>query len=66
MSNQEILRELERAHRNIGAVRLRMGIQKLLDTDVTEREDQVVDAIASLVRVQEKMRQVKRSKGRRL
>lgn len=66
MSNQEMLRDLDRAHRNIGAVMVRMGIQKLLDPDGLDREEQIVDAIASLIRVQEQMRQLKRSKARRL
>jgi hypothetical protein len=66
MSNQEILQDLERAHHNIGAVMVRMGIQNLIKVDLPEYEDQVADAVAILVRLQERMRRLKRSKGRRL
>ena len=66
MSNKEMLRDLERAHHNIGAVRLRMNIQELLEPDREESEEQINDAVASLVRVHEQLRHLKRSKGRRL
>jgi hypothetical protein len=66
MSNQEILQDLERAHHHIGAVMVRMGIQNLIKVDLPEYEDQVADDVALLVRVQQQMRRLKRSKGRRL
>ncbi|MEI9803589.1 MAG: hypothetical protein WDN48_02760 [Pseudolabrys sp.] len=63
MSNQEILQDLERAHHYIGAIMVRMGIQNLIKVDLPEYKDQVADAVTLLVRVQERMRRLKRSKG---
>jgi hypothetical protein len=43
-----------------------MNIQELLEPDSEEIEEQINDAVASLVRVHEQLRHLKRSKGRRV
>jgi hypothetical protein len=43
MNQQEVLRDLECAHRNIGMVKLRVLIQNLLNPNVQELEEKVAD-----------------------
>jgi uncharacterized protein with von Willebrand factor type A (vWA) domain len=66
MNNQEMLRELEHTHRNIGGVIMRVGIQKLLDPNWPEIDEQVAEAEVSLARIKEMRLRAKRRKDRRL
>ncbi len=66
MNQQEVLRDLECAHRNIGMVKLRVLIQNLLNPNVQELEEKVADSLAALVRVQEQIRKSKRLEERRI
>lgn len=66
MSDQQISQDLESAHHKIGAVRLRMNIQKVIVPNWEEFEEQLNGAVAALVRAQEQLRRLKRSKARRL
>ncbi len=66
MNEREMLQDLERAHHNVGAVMLRIAIPHLLEPNIVKCEEQVADAMDSLVRTQEKMRRLRRRKERRL
>ncbi len=65
MIEREILQHLERAHHNLGAVTLRMGIQHLIEPDLSKCEQQIDDIIVSLVQAKEKTR-LERRKARQL
>jgi len=66
MNRQELLRDLECAHRNIGMVKLRVLIQNLLNPNVQELEEKVADSLAALLRVLEQMRKSNRRNERRI
>jgi hypothetical protein len=66
MSNQEMLGELERAHRNLGGVIVCVGTQNLLGLSWPEIDDQIAEAEMSLARIKEMRLRAKRRKERRL
>jgi hypothetical protein len=66
MKEPEVLDDLARARSNIASVEVRLAIRNLVPPDMLQMEEKVADCLFALARVQEQMRNWRRSKERRV
>ena len=64
MKQEEFHGDLARARSNINTVALRIAIRDLVPPDMLQMEEKVADSLFALARVQEQMRNCRRSKER--
>jgi hypothetical protein len=66
MKQPEVLDDLARARSHIATVEVRLAICDLVPPDMLQMEEKVADGLFALARVQEQMRNWRRSRERRV